>query len=110
MSLSGYGADYVWSTDLTTVMYAPGGVYMAANQWNLTCMNKLYPQVLVADAKGNVSGNVRLTNLMNECANREVMYLWTIYFLNFNVFTSNVQGADYYNPMLLAPYYFAYLT
>jgi hypothetical protein len=110
MSLGSYGADYPWSTDLTTIMYSPGGVYSSAEQWNFTWMSTLFSQLLTADARGNVTGNVRLTNLMNELANQEVMYLWTIYTYQFNVFTSNVQGADYYNPMLLAPYYFAYLT
>lgn len=105
----GYIADYPWSTDLLSVSYAPGHAYPAPDGWNFTTFGTLYSQVLQADATGNVTGNVEITNAMNNFANQEVMYLYTIYPEAFAVFTSNVQGV-YFNPFLLYPYYFAYLS
>ena len=105
----GYIADYPWSTDLLSVSYAPGHAYPSPDGWNLTEFQNLYNQVLKADATGNVTGNVAISNEMNALANREVMYLFTIYPEAFAVFTSNVQGV-YFNPFLLYPYYFAYLS
>ncbi len=105
----GYIADYPWSTDLLSVSYAPGHAYPAPDGWNFTTFGNLYQQVLAADATGNVTGNVAVTNAMNAFANLEVMYLYTVYPEAFAVFTSNVKGV-YFNPFLLFPYYFAYLS
>ncbi len=52
---------------------------------------------------------------MNTLANKEVMYLWTLYTVNFVTMTSNVQGF-YFNPVSeycaaggVGPEYFATL-
>jgi ABC-type transport system substrate-binding protein len=105
----GYIADYPWSTDLLSVSYAPGHAYPAPDGWNFSTFGDLYQQVLTADATGNMTGNVAVTNAMNNFANQEVMYLYTVYPEAIAVFTSNVQGV-YFNPFLLYPYYFAYLS
>lgn len=105
----GYIADYPWSTDLLSVSYAPGHAYPAPDGWNFTTFGNLYQQVLAADAKGNVSGNVAVTNAMNNFANQEVMYLYTVYPEAIAVATSNIQGV-YFNPFLLYGYFFAYLS
>jgi len=105
----GYINDYPWSTDMLTIAYHYPSVYPAANGWNLTEFSTLYNQLLAADATGNAAGNVAISNQMNSLANKDVMYLWTIYPTAFEVFTSNVKGV-YFNPVLLFGYYFAYLS
>ena len=105
----GYIADYPWSTDLLSIAFAPGHAYPAPDGWNFSVFGNLYKQVLTADGTGNVSGNVAVSNAMNEYANQEVMYLYTIYPEAIAVFTSNIQGV-YFNPFLLYLYYFAYLS
>jgi hypothetical protein len=105
----GYINDYPWSTDMLTIAYHYPSVYPAANGWNLTEFTTLYNQLLTADATGNAAENVAISNQMNALANKDVMYLWTVYPTAFEVFTSNVKGV-YFNPVLLYGYYFAYLS
>ena len=105
----GYINDYPWSTDMLSIAYPAGHVYPAANGWNMTEFNTLYNQLLAADATGNSAENVAISNEMNALANKDVMYLWTVYPTAFEVFTSNVKGV-YFNPVLLFGYYFAYLS
>ncbi len=95
----GWFADYPWVVDFLNPMYAPGGAYTAGDGWNLTSMHTLALQAVAATAIGNDSGLVKVTNMMNQIANQNVMYLWTQYPLNFLAMTSNVQGF-YFNPAL----------
>ncbi len=95
----GWFADYPWVVDFLNPMYAPGGAYTAGDGWNLTSMFNLGQQAVAATAIGNNTGLVKVTNLMNQIANQNVMYLWTQYPIEFLAMTSNVQGF-YFNPSL----------
>jgi ABC-type transport system substrate-binding protein len=105
----GYINDYPWSSDMLSIAYPAGHVYPGPDGWNVTKLNTLYSQLVAADRTGNIAQNVALSNEMNAVANQEVMYLWTVYPTAFTVFTSNIKGV-YFNPALLFPYYFAYLS
>ncbi len=101
--------DYPWATDFLVGLYTPGGPSNAFG-WNFTQMATLSNQMLKADSSDNVSGLIELTNEMNQFANSEVQYLWTVYpsLVSANsaigVFTSNVHGY-YFNPSLNGPYF-----
>ena len=75
----GWFADYNWVVDFTGAMYAPNQAYPGPDRWNLTQMQNLYVQQVAATASDNLTGLVQTTQLMNEIANQEVMYLWSIY-------------------------------
>lgn len=106
----GWGADYPWVLDYLGPMYAPGNTYPEPDGWNITIMGDLYNQAVMASEIGNLTGLVKVTNLMNQIANNMVMYLWTFYPLNFYVMTSNIHGF-FYNPssMPAGSFYFVYL-
>ncbi|MGI0081279.1 MAG: ABC transporter substrate-binding protein, partial [Nitrososphaerales archaeon] len=95
----GWFADYPWVVDFLNPMYAPGGAYTGGDGWNLTSLKTLGAQAVAATAIGNSSGLVKVTNMMNQIANSQVMYLWTQYPIEFLAMTSNVQGF-YFNPAL----------
>lgn len=63
-----------------------------------------------ADENNNVTGLIAVGNAMNQFANEQVQYLWTIYPSQINgasaigVFTSNVHGY-YFNPSLNGAYF-----
>jgi len=101
--------DYPWATDFLVGLYTPGGPSNAFG-WNFTQMTALSNQMLKADSSNNVTGLIAVTNAMNQFANDEVQYLWTIYpslvtaGSAIGVFTSNVHGY-YFNPSLNGPYF-----
>lgn len=106
----GWIADYPWSIDFLGPMLAPGQYYTMAVGWNLSAMQNLWNQSSLASATGNISGLVAATDQMDEIANRQVMYLWTIYpeyawpSSVIGAFTSNIRGY-YNNPELSGPYW-----
>ena len=73
-------------------------------------MALLSNQMLKADSNNNLTGLIAVTNEMNQFANNEVQYLWTIYpslvtaGSAIGVFTSNVHGY-YFNPSLNGAYF-----
>ena len=105
----GWHADYPWATALLGPVYAPGNAASTADGWNLTAFGDLYAQAVQATAVDNVTGLVQVSNLMNQLANQEVMYLWTFYPETIAVMTSNLHGFFYNVALPLQPgYYFAY--
>ncbi|MDA4114603.1 MAG: ABC transporter substrate-binding protein [Thaumarchaeota archaeon] len=111
----GWIDDYPWVLDFLTPMFAPNGAYTGADGWNLAQMATLNSQANAASQSGNIGGIVAASNAMNTLGNKEVMYLWTLYNVNFVTMTSNVQGF-YFNPSLstaaaagVGPEYFATL-
>ncbi len=111
----GWIDDYPWVLDFLTPMFAPNGAYTGADGWNLPQMATLNSQANAASAAGNIAGIVTASNAMNTLGNKEVMYLWTLYNVNFVTMTTNVQGF-YFNPSLstaaaagVGPEYFATL-
>jgi len=91
----GWFADYNWAVDFTGPMYAPNQAYPGPDKWNLTAMQTLYLQQVADNAANNITGIVQTTQQMNEIANQAVMYIWTVYGLNFVVQTSNIHGFQY---------------
>ncbi len=111
----GWIDDYPWVLDFLGPMYAPNGAYTGPDGWNLPAMETLYQQAEAASASGNLNALVAASDQMNQIANQEVMYLWTLYTVNFVTMTSNVHGF-YFNPGLstaagggVGPEYFATL-
>jgi ABC-type transport system substrate-binding protein len=111
----GWIDDYPWVLDFLGPMYAPNGAYTGPDGWNLPQMGLLYQEAVNASSTGNLSALVAASDQMNQLANNEVMYLWTLYTVNFVTMTSNVQGF-YFNPGLstaagggVGPEYFATL-
>ena len=72
-------------------------------------MGPLYQQAAAASASGNLSGLIRVTNVMNELANKDVMYMYTFYPEVFYVTTSIVHGFQY-NPANDGVVYVATMT
>ncbi len=95
----GWFADYPWSIDFTQAMYTPGGAYMAGDGWNFPYLTGLEAQAQAATAVGNLTGLAKVTNLMSEFVNKETLYLWTQYPIEFTAMTSNVKGFSF-NPAL----------
>ena len=71
-------------------------------------MGDLYTSALAASSSNNITSLVQYSDAMNALANKEVMYLWTLYPANFLVLSSNIHGYTY-NPSLWG-IYFATLT
>jgi hypothetical protein len=95
----GWFADYPWSIDFSEAMYAPGGAYMAGDGWNYAALTNLENQASAATESGNLTGLVKVTNLMSEFVNKENLYLWTQFPIEFTAMTSNVKGFQF-NPAL----------
>jgi ABC-type transport system substrate-binding protein len=109
--IGSYVVDYNYVTYLTNSIFSPTaegftgfstsslGPYYAS----------LYNQSVVDAQTGNVSGLVRVVNLMVEMDNQAVSTLFGIYPANFYVTTSNIQGIQYFAPWN-SIYYFATLS
>ncbi len=101
--------DYPWVMDFLGPFYAPYDILPGPQGWNLQVMGTLFSQASTANSVRNVTGLVKVTNMMNAIANQQVMYFWEYYPRVFQVMTSNVQGY-YYNPALVGTIeYFATL-
>ncbi len=107
-------ADYPWSIDFTGPLYAEYNLFTGPSGWDLASLGNLYSQAFQDTASNNITGLVKVTEMMNEISNQEVQYLWTLYPSWITVMTSNVQGF-YYNPSIYTetgggmPEYFAIL-
>jgi ABC-type transport system substrate-binding protein len=99
-------ADYPWVNDFLAILYSSALIDTAVGL-NFSQFTTLYNQAVAATSTGNITGVISVSNQMNEIANQEVFYLWTIYPETINVFTSNIKGF-FYNPATLT-FYFASL-
>ncbi len=99
INTGGWGADYPWIMDFITGAFPPGGAYPLEDRWNSSQMAQLYHQSVVANEEGNITELVAFSNQMNEFANQNVIYLWTIFPETVAAITSNVQGV-YFNASL----------
>lgn len=105
------GPDYPWSADLTTFIYAPGGLFPGSDGWNLTSIQNYYNQLLVANTNDNLTGVASSTNEIQELANQAVMYWWTFFPSEFFTITSSVGGFTVNQPSMAYPtFYFYYAT
>jgi len=95
----GWIDDYPWVVDFLGPMYQPGNSYPGPDGWNIVEMQTLWQQALTANANNNITGLVKVSNMMNTLAQQKVMYLFTQYTLNILAMTSNVQGFAF-NPSL----------
>jgi ABC-type transport system substrate-binding protein len=111
----GWIDDYPWVLDFTGNMLAYPGTYPGTAGMNFPAITALYQASLKASATGNTAALISDSDQMSILANKEVMYLWTFYAVNFVTMTSNVQGL-YWNTGLgsaagngVGPEYFATL-
>jgi len=111
----GWIDDYPWVLDFTGNMLAYPGTYPGAAGMNFPAITALFQASIKASAAGNTAALISDSNQMNILSNKEVMYLWTFYVVNFVTMTSNVQGF-YWNTNLgsaagngVGPEYFATL-
>jgi ABC-type transport system substrate-binding protein len=103
-------ADYPWSIDFTSVLYGEYNLFTGPSGWDLAVLGNLENQAFQDTASNNITGLVKVTNMMNEISNQEVQYLWTIYPTFYQAMTSNVKGF-YFNPSIYGTIeYFAALS
>ncbi len=91
----GWIDDYPWVLDFTGNMLAYPGTYPGAMGMNFPAITALYKASLAASASGNTAALIADSNQMNILSNKEVMYLWTFYAVNFVTMTSNVLGMSW---------------
>jgi ABC-type transport system substrate-binding protein len=104
MYASATGPDYGWAMNLLTYVFPPNGGLSQPAGWNLTAMENLNNQGNVATSSGNLTGVAKVSDAMDEVANRDVMYLWVDWPETFTVMTSSISGY-YYNPSVIDPYF-----
>lgn len=103
-------ADYPWSIDFTSVLYGEYNLFTGPSGWDLAILGNLENQAFQDTANNNITGLVKVTNMMNSISNQEVQYLWTIYPTFYQAITSNVKGF-YFNPSIYGTIeYFAALS
>ena len=103
-------ADYPWSVDFTSVLYGEYNLFTGPSGWDLAILGNLENQAFQDTADNNITGLVKVTNMMNSISNQEVQYLWTIYPTFYQAITSNVKGF-YFNPSIYGTIeYFAALS
>ncbi len=105
-SLSGWVADYNWVTDWLGPMYLSTGWFFSRALWNNTQLSMVTNQALRADAAGNLTGLVALTQQASALENQAGYYMWLGHPLVYFPVSSMLQGF-YYNIAIGDPgYYF----
>lgn len=95
----GWIDDYPWVNDFLGPMFAPGNAYPGPDGWNITLYGDLYAQAVAASSSDNITGLVKVANVMQEITNQAVMYLYTTHTYGILAMTSNVNG-EFFNPAL----------
>ena len=91
---AGWIADYPWVVDFMGPMQAYPGTYTTGTNMNYPYLNNLFAQAQAATASGNVTGLVKVAQLMDAFTTQQVMYLYTFYTLSFNLFTVQIAPAS----------------
>jgi len=73
--MGGWVADYNHVLNWLQPMYEVHGAYPSWNLWNITALNDLYADAVVADAAGNLTELLRINDEMNTIANEILMYM-----------------------------------
>ena len=88
----GWFDDYPWVLDFTLNMLTYPGSYEGADGMNYPAANQLFQNSVNASEHSNIPQLLHYSNLLNEFANKEDLYLWTFTGSNYVAMTSNVQG------------------
>ncbi|MEM2780832.1 MAG: ABC transporter substrate-binding protein [Candidatus Bathyarchaeia archaeon] len=96
--MGGWIADYNHVLNWLMPMYYSRGTYPSWNMWNITTLDELYKEAVQADAEGNVTRLIEITNEMNRIANELVMYMVWWHDSEYYIRSSWLQGW-YVNPV-----------
>ncbi len=77
--VGGWIADYNHVLNWLSPMYVSSGTYFSWNLWNITQLDTLYDEAVLADQEGNVTRLLEINDEMNRLANDLVVYMvwWT---------------------------------
>jgi ABC-type transport system substrate-binding protein len=75
--VGGWICDYNHVLNWLQPMYLSTGTYFSWNLWNITALDTLYAEALLADQEGNITKLLELNDQMNTIANDVIPYmLW----------------------------------
>ncbi len=95
--IGGGSPGYNYITAILGAEFQPGGLSSSASGWYLSALSPLYSQSVVDASDGNVTGLVKVTNLMVNIVEQEVTTIYAYYLQNFYATTSIVGGVQYSN-------------
>jgi len=90
-NFNNWAVDYPWVLSVTG-LFAPSHFIAALVNYNSAAYTKLYNESISADAAGNISGVIAISQQIASLVNQQVPYLNTFAAGNVAVFTSNIQG------------------
>jgi ABC-type transport system substrate-binding protein len=73
--MGGWIADYNHVINWLQPMYLSTGTYFSWNLWNITRLDDLYDEAVIADREGNVTGLLAINDEMNTLANQILPYM-----------------------------------
>jgi ABC-type transport system substrate-binding protein len=73
--MGGWIADYNHVINWLQPMYLSTGTYFSWNLWNITRLDDLYAEAVIADQEGNVTGLLAINDEMNALANQILPYM-----------------------------------
>jgi len=73
--MGGWIADYNHVLNWMQPMYLSTGTYMSWNLWNITALDDLYYEAVIADQEGNITRLLEINDEMNTLANQILPYM-----------------------------------
>ncbi len=73
--MGGWIADYNHVLNWLQPMYLSTGTYFSWNLWNITRLDDLYAEAVIADREGNITGLLAINDEMNTLANQILPYM-----------------------------------
>lgn len=73
--MGGWIADYNHVINWLQPMYVSTGTYFSWNLWNITRLDDLYDEAVIADREGNTTGLLAINDEMNTLANQILPYM-----------------------------------
>jgi ABC-type transport system substrate-binding protein len=73
--MGGWICDYNHVMNWLQPMYLSTGTYMSWNLWNITALDDLYDDAVIADREGNVTRLLEINDEMNTLANEILIYM-----------------------------------
>lgn len=73
--MGGWIADYNHVINWLQPMYLSTGTYFSWNLWNITRLDNLYAEAVIADREGNITGLLAINDEMNTLANQILPYM-----------------------------------
>jgi ABC-type transport system substrate-binding protein len=73
--MGGWIADYNHVLNWMQPMYLSTGTYMSWNLWNITALDDLYDEAVIADQEGNITRLLEINDEMNTLANQMLPYM-----------------------------------